>query len=131
MRFIDSDIVVVGAGPAGCLAAKTAASKGMHVVLLEEHPEIGAPVHCAEAISTNGIKDAGLEPVKPIVSNELPRAKVYAPNRTSVTLTSLNETGYTLNRDIFDKTLGDLNSKFRQLPLIYLTMLPCIFEYPL
>ena len=107
MRFIDSDIVIAGAGPAGCLAAMTAASKGVHVVLLEEHPEIGAPVHCAEAISTNGIKDAGLEPVKPIVSNELPRAKVYAPNRTSVTLTSLNETGYTLNRDIFDKTLGE------------------------
>lgn len=107
MRFIDSDVVVVGAGPAGCLAAKTAASKGIHVVLLEEHAEIGVPVHCAEAISLNGIRDAGLEPVKPIVSQELPRARVFAPNRNYVILTSLDGIGYTLNRDVFDRTLGE------------------------
>ena len=107
MRFIDSDVVVVGAGPAGCLAAKTAASKGVHVILLEEHTEIGAPVHCAEGISLNGIRAAGLEPIKPIVSQELPRAKVFAPNRSYVNLKSPSETGYTLNRDVFDKALGD------------------------
>jgi digeranylgeranylglycerophospholipid reductase len=107
MRFINSDVVVVGAGPAGCLAAKTAASKGVHVILLEEHTEIGAPVHCAEGISINGLIAAGLEPVKPIVSQELPRARVFAPNRSYVTLKSPGETGYTLNRDEFDRALGE------------------------
>lgn len=107
MRLIDSDVVVVGAGPAGCLAAKTAASKGVHVVLLEEHAEIGAPVHCAEGLSLNGIRDAGLEPVKPIVSQKILRARVFAPNRSHVDLTSGDWVGYTLNRDVFDRTLGE------------------------
>jgi digeranylgeranylglycerophospholipid reductase len=107
MRIIDSDVVVVGAGPAGCLAANTAASRGLHVVLLEEHAEIGAPVHCAEGISINGIKAAGLEAVKPIVSQELSNARVFAPNRNYVTLKSIGETGYTLNRDVFDRILGE------------------------
>jgi len=107
MRLIDSDVVVVGAGPAGCLAAKTAASKGVHVVLLEEHAEIGAPVHCAEGLSLNGIRDAGLEPVKPIVSQKISRARVFAPNRSYVDLTSGDWVGYTLNRDVFDRTLGE------------------------
>jgi len=107
MRLIDSDVVVVGAGPAGCLAAKTAASKGVHVVLLEEHAEIGAPVHCAEGLSLNGIMDAGLEPVKPIVSQKISRARVFAPNRSHVDLTSGDWVGYTLNRDVFDRTLGE------------------------
>jgi len=107
MRLIDSDVVVVGAGPAGCLAAKTAASKGVHVVLLEEHAEIGVPVHCAEGLSLNGIMDAGLEPVKPIVSQKILRARVFAPNRSCVDLTSGDWVGYTLNRDVFDRTLGE------------------------
>jgi len=107
MRLIDSDVVVVGAGPAGCLAAKTAASKGVHVVLLEEHAEIGVPVHCAEGLSLNGIMDAGLEPVKPIVSQKISRARVFAPNRSHVDLTSGDWVGYTLNRDVFDRTLGE------------------------
>jgi len=107
MRLIDSDVVVVGAGPAGCLAAKTAASKGVHVVLLEEHAEIGAPVHCAEGLSLNGIRDAGVEPVKPIVSQKISRARVFAPNRSHVDLTSGDWVGYTLNRDVFDRALGE------------------------
>ena len=107
MRLIDSDVVVVGAGPAGCLAAKTAASKGVHVVLLEEHAEIGAPVHCAEGLSLNGIMDAGVEPVKPIVSQKISRARVFAPNRSYVDLTSGDWVGYTLNRDVFDRALGE------------------------
>jgi len=107
MRLINSDVVVVGAGPAGCLAAKTAASKGVHVVLLEEHAEIGAPVHCAEGLSLNGIMDAGVEPVKPIVSQKISRARVFAPNRSYVDLTSGDWVGYTLNRDVFDRALGE------------------------
>jgi digeranylgeranylglycerophospholipid reductase len=79
MRLIDSDVVVVGAGPAGCVAARSAASKGVRVVLLEEHCEIGSPVHCAEGLSLNGIRDAGVEPVEPVVSQRISRARVFAP----------------------------------------------------
>jgi flavin-dependent dehydrogenase len=40
------DIIVVGGGPAGFSAAKTAAEKGAKVIVLEEHSQIGLPRHC-------------------------------------------------------------------------------------
>jgi len=39
-------IAVVGAGPAGCTAAETAANCGAEVVLIERKSEIGTPVQC-------------------------------------------------------------------------------------
>ncbi len=107
MRLLECDIVVVGAGPAGSLAAKAAAERGAHVILLEEHPQVGHPVYCAEGLSLNGIKDAGVEPEPPIVSQEITKARVYAPDRSFVELTSTNWRGFNLNRDAFDRALAE------------------------
>jgi digeranylgeranylglycerophospholipid reductase len=111
MRLIDCDIVIVGGGPAGSSAARAAAAASAHTVLLEEHPVIGSPVFCAEGLSLNGIKDAGLEPVFPLVAQKITRARVFAPNKNHIDLTSENWVGYTLNRDYFDKAIGDLAVK--------------------
>jgi digeranylgeranylglycerophospholipid reductase len=107
MRLVECDVVVVGAGPAGSIAARTAAENGADVVLLEEHRDVGQPVHCAEGLSLNGIKEAGVEPVPPIVSQEITRARVYAPNRDFIELTSTDWKGYNLNRDAFDRALAE------------------------
>lgn len=111
MRLIDCDVVVVGGGPAGSSAARAAAAAGAHTVLLEEHPVIGSPVFCAEGLSLNGIKDAGLDPVAPLVAQRITCARVFAPNKNYIDLTSDNWVGYTLNRQFFDKALGDLAVK--------------------
>ena len=42
------DVVVVGAGPAGSITAKTAAEHGLDVLLIERNQETGVPVKCAE-----------------------------------------------------------------------------------
>jgi digeranylgeranylglycerophospholipid reductase len=44
------DAVVVGAGPAGSVAARRLAEGGLDVLLIEKRQEIGAPVRCAEAV---------------------------------------------------------------------------------
>jgi digeranylgeranylglycerophospholipid reductase len=111
MRQIDCDVVVVGGGPAGSSAAKAAAAAGAYTIILEEHPVIGSPVFCAEGLSLNGIKDAGLEPIAPLVAQKITRARIFAPNMNHIDLTSDNWVGYTLNRDFFDKALGDLAVK--------------------
>jgi digeranylgeranylglycerophospholipid reductase len=107
MRRLECDVVVVGAGPAGSLAARTAAEKGTQVILLEEHPEVGRPIFCAEGLSLGGIKDAGVEPEPPIVCQEISKARAYAPDMNFVELTSSDWRGFTLNRDAFDRALSE------------------------
>jgi digeranylgeranylglycerophospholipid reductase len=44
------DVVIIGAGPAGSTAARTAAEAGLGVLLVEKRQEIGSPVRCAEGV---------------------------------------------------------------------------------
>lgn len=44
MYHSDYDVIVVGAGPGGSIAAKVAAENDMRVLLLEKRQEIGAPL---------------------------------------------------------------------------------------
>ncbi len=44
------DVVVLGAGPAISMAARTAAQACLSTLLLEKRQEIGSPVRCAEAV---------------------------------------------------------------------------------
>lgn len=101
------DIIVVGAGPAGSATAKTAAEHGAKVALLEEHEAVGVPLYCAEAIGAKGIREAGLEPVYPIISQKINKIQIFTPNGKSVTLTGEKADGYNLNREAFDKLLAE------------------------
>jgi flavin-dependent dehydrogenase len=40
------DVVVVGGGPGGSMAAREAARAGLQVLMVEKRQEIGAPVRC-------------------------------------------------------------------------------------
>jgi digeranylgeranylglycerophospholipid reductase len=50
------DIIVVGAGPAGSMAARFAAEQGVSVLMLEKDRDVGYPVRCGEAISKKGVE---------------------------------------------------------------------------
>lgn len=89
------------------MAARTAAENGVDVIFIEEHPVAGTPVYCAEGLSIGGIVDGGLEAVQPYVSQQITKARIVAPNGNTVDLTSDDWTGYTLNREVFDRTLAE------------------------
>jgi len=59
------DAIVVGAGTAGCLAAKTMAESGLNVCLLEKKPadQIGEKI-CGDALGEHHLKFLGLEKPK-------------------------------------------------------------------
>ncbi len=107
MQQYQSDVLVVGAGPAGSMTAKTVAELGLDVIFIEEHETPGTPVFCGEGLSINGIKNAGLEPVAPYVCQQITTARVVAPNGKTVDLHATDWTGYTLDRSEFDKALAE------------------------
>jgi digeranylgeranylglycerophospholipid reductase len=45
------DVVIVGAGPVGCTAARLCAEYGLSTLCIEEHGTIGYPVQCAGLLS--------------------------------------------------------------------------------
>ena len=59
---IETDILVIGAGPAGSSAAKHAALNGAKVLMIDKKSEIGSPKRCAEGVSKEGLKTLGIEP---------------------------------------------------------------------
>ncbi|MBT7348018.1 NAD(P)/FAD-dependent oxidoreductase [Candidatus Bathyarchaeota archaeon] len=101
------DIIVVGAGPAGALTARTAAENGAKVLILEEHEQAGTPVFCAEGLSHKGFIDSGLEPVEPLIAQKIHKVKVFVPSGKSVAITHKEIEGYSLNREHYDKALAD------------------------
>ena len=50
------DVVVVGGGPSGSMAAWEAAKGGASVCILEKDRDIGYPVRCGEAAGKSGLK---------------------------------------------------------------------------
>lgn len=102
------DVVVVGAGPAGSMVAKTAADKGLDVVLLEKRQEIGDPVRCAEGVSKAGLSRL-IKPDPKWIAAEVKGARLYAPDGSSIVMSedkSGDEVGYVLERKIFDRALA-------------------------
>ena len=101
------DIIVVGAGPAGSLTARTATEYGAKVLILEEHEQAGTPVYCAEGLSLKGIIESGLEPVEPLIAQKITKIKVIVPSGKTVEITHKEIEGYVLNREYYDKALAD------------------------
>lgn len=101
----DYDVIVVGAGPAGSVAAATAARQGMDVLLIEKRQEIGEPVRCAE-----GVLKAGLEKFIDFdpkwVCAEVRSGRIHAPDGNMLCFSQEETAGYILDRKIFDRSLA-------------------------
>ena len=101
------DVLVVGGGPGGALAAKTAAEHGLSVLLIEKRPAIGVPVRCAEGIGKAALHEFIDPDPKWVVAN-LDKAVLVGPDGTKFTIGdkhSGGKVGYVLDRKIFDREL--------------------------
>ena len=98
------DIIVVGAGLAGSIAARFAAEQGVSVLLLEKDRDVGYPVRCGEAISKAGVEEF-IELDDKWIAAKISKFSFNAPNGTEVIL-DFGEAGYVLERRIFDYELA-------------------------
>jgi len=101
------DVLVIGGGPAGALAAKTAVEKGLSACIVEKRPAIGAPVRCAEGIGQEALHEF-IEPDPRWISAEMTGATIVAPDGFVMKLESEfagGKVGYVLDRKFFDREL--------------------------
>lgn len=65
--IVDYDLVVVGSGPAGATAARTAARGGLNVLLVDKKQELGSPIQCSGAVSANALNSVDVLPADEFV----------------------------------------------------------------
>jgi choline dehydrogenase-like flavoprotein len=101
------DVVVVGAGPGGSVAAREAAELGLSVLLLEKRQEIGSPVRCAEGIA-HELLVPFIEPDPHWISAVVTKAQItVVEDGTTVVRQAEGGKGYILERRVFDRVLAE------------------------
>ncbi len=98
------DVIVVGAGPAGSMAARFAAEQGVSVLMLEKDRDVGYPVRCGEAVNKKGIEEF-IEPNEKWIAAKINKFSLNSPDETEVMI-EFQEMGYILERRIFDYALA-------------------------
>lgn len=104
--MMDADVVVVGAGPAGLIAAREAAKGGVEVVVLEEHGEIGVPCHCAGLLSLKGLGEIGVPTDTDFVQNRVRGAHFFSPSGLSFTVERNEDVACVVDRSLLDKFMA-------------------------
>ena len=101
------DVVVIGAGPGGSVAARELAKRGRSVLLLEKRKKIGYPVRCGEA-STNLSDLESYGPIDEDCSETIINGiYIYGPAGVNIEVPKPGM-GLMLNREKFDPLLAHL-----------------------
>ncbi|MBU2473236.1 MAG: NAD(P)/FAD-dependent oxidoreductase [Candidatus Omnitrophica bacterium] len=104
----NNKIVIVGAGPTGCYLGQILKAKGFDPLLIEEHKEIGRPVHCAGLVGEKVFKEAKIPVSSRGILNTINGATIHLGDE-AFTIRK-DSVAYVVDREIFDKNLGkDLN----------------------
>jgi len=97
---MDCDVVVIGAGPAGCMAARTLAEGGADVLVCEEHRSVGSPVQCTGLLSCEALAEC--EVSDRCVVRTLKRACIHFPSGASVCIGNEKTRAVCVDRRVLD-----------------------------
>lgn len=101
---VEYDIIIVGAGPAGCTTARLVAEAGYRVLMLEEHASVGEPVQCAGLVSLRTLEAAGVE--RDVVVATLRGARIHGPLGTVLSVGGRRVYAVAIDRAAFDRVLA-------------------------
>ncbi len=102
---MDAEVIVIGAGPVGGLAARQLARLGLSVLLLEDHKQVGHPVHCAGLIGIEGLHGLGIHPKKSVVINRAYGSVLHSPSGLTLAVDKSKPHAYILHRDLLDQQI--------------------------
>lgn len=98
------DVAVIGAGPAGLLAARGLAGAGFDVVVLEEHSTIGVPVHCTGLLGIDAFDELSLP--RSAILTTTQAARFVAADGSSVLVDADRVRAAVVDRAAFDQSLA-------------------------
>ncbi len=104
---MNHDAIIVGAGPAGLLAATKIAEAGYNVLVVEEHERVGEPDHCAGLLSSSGLGSLGLSPPNDVIQNTVSGARIHAPSGNSIFIERGRREAFVVDRRRFDSWLAE------------------------
>ena len=97
---MDADIIVIGASPAGLMAARNACEKGSSVLLLEKKEEIGNPPHPANSFFKGMLDKCGEVADPSYVVHYLKGMQIISPSGRIV---KVETPGYAIDKTKFDR----------------------------
>ena len=98
------DVAVIGGGPGGLHAATLLARAGFAVTLLEEHDEIGHPVHCTGVLADDAFGEFNLP--RASILNTLATAKFISPAGFQISYTTPSVEAHVVDRGRLDQTIA-------------------------
>ncbi len=97
------DVIVIGAGPCGSVAAKELVNYNLKTLLIDKKKHIGQPVHCTGLLSKRTVET--LKTSQNSVLNGIKGAYIHFPNGEKITIATEDIKAYVVDREIFDKEL--------------------------
>ncbi len=100
---MDYDFVVVGAGPIGSLLARRLSQRGVSVLIIEEHAQIGRPFQCAGLVNPDAMELVGLHDT---VLTPIWGARIHGPSGEVVSIGSPDTVRtWSVCRKLFDESI--------------------------
>ena len=98
------DVAIVGGGPAGLTVARALASSGHDVIVLEEHAEIGVPVHCTGVLGFDAFEEFDLP--RDAILSTAHVARFIAADGSDVAVDAERAKAAVVDRARFDQALA-------------------------
>lgn len=98
------DVVVIGAGPAGLLAARNLALQGHSVLVIEEHSSIGYPVHCTGLLGLEAFDELSIP--RTAIRAVMKQARFHGPSGDPITISTDHIAAAVIDRGDFDASLA-------------------------
>lgn len=101
------DVVVAGGSVAGLTFAAEAAKRGLSVLVVEEHSEIGEPEKCDGLVSLRGLKRYSHPPRPEVVQSEIASGVIHSPLGRYFAIDATALDVVVLDRSAYDKQVAD------------------------
>jgi digeranylgeranylglycerophospholipid reductase len=98
------DVAIIGGGPAGLTTARALAAAGHDVVVFEEHPEIGVPVHCTGVLGAEAFDEFDIPAGAILGTAQI--ATFVAADGSSVAVDAERAKAVVVDRAVFDRALA-------------------------